>query len=92
MATRSMKFDRNTGEYIYLLNDEPVTKEKWHETWHIKPTDFSKGECPKVEGDHGDWSAENGGRGRFAPQVNAYCKNPGEILDKGRAKGYRKLG
>lgn len=92
MATRTMRFDRDTGEYVYFLDDRPVTKARWDADWHIRPPDFAKGECPKVKGDLDDWSAEGSGRGRWSPQVNAWCRSPQEIEAKGRAKGFRKLG
>ncbi len=89
---RTMKWDRIKEEYVYLLDDKPVTKDAWHAEWSVVPTNFAKGECPKVRGDLDDFSSENGGRGRFNPQINDYMKNPTDALEKGRKKGYRKIG
>ncbi len=89
---RTMKWDRIKEEYVYLLDDKPVTKDAWHAEWNVKPTDFSKGECPKVRGDMDDWSSEGGGKGRWSPQVNGWCRSPQEIEAKGRAKGFKKMG
>ena len=92
MGKRAVKYDRDTGEYVYLLNDAVVTKEEWHKGWCVRPTDFEKGECPTVKGDLDDFSHLNGGRGMWNPQVGGYCRNVDEVITKGRAKGYKKIG
>ncbi len=92
MAKRTMKFDRDINEYVYFLDGNPVPKKEWDEDWYIKAPDYSKGECPKVRGDLDDFSSENGGKGRWNPQVNGYCRNVQEVIDKGRAKGFKKIG
>ncbi len=92
MSTRTMKFDRNKEEYIYFLDERPVSKKEWDADWMVTPPNFSKGECPKVQGDLNDFSSENGGKGRWNPQVNGYCRNVEEVITKGRAKGFKKMG
>ncbi len=89
---RSMRFDRNTNEYVYEIDGEPVTQAQWHGNWHIQPPNYQKGECPKVQGDLNDFSHLNGGKGIWNPQVNGYCRNVDEVITKGRAKGYKKIG
>ena len=92
MATRTMKYDRETNEYVYEIDGEPVTQAQWHAGWGIPATDFAKGECPGVRGDKDDFSHMNSGKGMWNPQVGGYCRNVQEVIDKGRAKGYKKLG
>lgn len=92
MSKRTMKYDRDAQEYVYLLDGRPVSKDEWHENWHINPPNYSKGECPRVKGDLDDFSSENGGKGRYNPQVGGYCRNVQEVIDKGRAKGFKKIG
>ncbi len=92
MSVRTMKYDRNTEEYVYFLDDKPVSKKVWDADWMIAPPNFSKGECPHVEGDKNDFSHLNGGKGIYNPQVGGYCRNVQEVIDKGRAKGFKKMG
>lgn len=45
-----------------------------------------------------DWSTENGGRGQFITQIadsttdaSAYCRNPAELVEKAKQKGFTKI-
>lgn len=60
---------------------------------------LDRGEVPWTHGDHGDWSSENGGRGRYFGMVarqpggkdpGAYCRTAADLIQ--RAKDRPELG
>lgn len=47
--------------------------------------------APAVRGDLNDFSTENGGKGRWNPQLNTYVTSVNDAINKGRAKGWAKV-
>jgi hypothetical protein len=88
-----IKFKEN-GEIQYLINGEQVTKEVFDEAIPSKKINYAKGECPATFPDFGDWSQENGGRGRYCPQKatkardpKAFSKSRNDLIDWAHRQG-----
>lgn len=82
------------GVPVYLINGKEVSRSEFDEAIPSKPIDYSKGECPGTFPDFGDWSNENGGRGRYCPQKasksrdpDGFCRSKNELIDWAHSKG-----
>ena len=90
MAKRSIS--TRDGVTRYYLDGEEVSREKWHEDWHVKVPNYAKGECPRVKPDLDDFSSENSGRGRFNDQLGTYVKSTRDTIDQAKRRGWRAMG
>lgn len=66
-----------------------ITAEEYHRLAPSKPPDYRRGECAWTHGDFGDWSQENGGKGRFlgflarhARDAGGYCRSAADAIDR----------
>jgi len=82
------------GEVFYRLNGEMVTKAEFDKAIPSKKINYAKGECPATFPDFGDWSHENGGRGRYCPQKAtksqdpaAFSKSRNDLIDWAHRQG-----
>lgn len=82
------------GKKVYTLNGRDVSQEQFEKMIPNKPIDYSKGECPRTFPDFGDWSGENGGRGRYCPQKaqksrdpNGYCRSKNDLISWAESRG-----
>ena len=73
------------GELVYCLDGEEVSHKAFHADWHVKPPDYSKGECPSVRPDMGDFSGERdkltGRRGRYMPQLAKFRGDKSAVFE-----------
>lgn len=65
-----------------------ITEAEYEAAITSKRPDYAKGELPGLHTDYGDWSAENGGRGRYcgiaaahAQDSNAYFRHREDLCD-----------
>lgn len=82
------------NKVVFELDGKEVTEKQYNKGWVTPPPDYEKGECCTVQPDHNDFSSENGGRGRYNPQLakkpndpNAYVKNVNEVKSKAKRAG-----
>ena len=92
MSKRTMTF--RGGAFVYLLDGKEVSEKKWHADWHVKPPNYEKGEFPVTRGDKNDFSTENGGKGRYNPQMakhphdqNAYFTSVNAVKEEAKKRG-----
>ena len=85
MARRSMLM--RGGKAVYCLDGEEVSKADYDAGWHVTPPNYANGECPTVKPDMDSFHDENGGRGRWNPQLSTYVKSTQDTIDKGKARG-----
>jgi len=78
---------------VYMLRGRVVSKEEFDRAIPSKKIDYEKGELPGLHTDYGDWSQENGGRGRYCPQKaqkardpNGYCRSRNELIEWAHSK------
>lgn len=73
------------GELVYFLDGKEVSRKEFHADWHVKPPDYSKGECPSVKPDMGDFSGERdkltGKRGRYMPQLAKFRGDKSAVFE-----------
>ena len=79
---------RSDGEAMYFIRGKQVTREEFDAAIPTKKINFEAGEMPGLHPDYGDWSQENGGRGRYCPQKaqrardpNGFCRSRNELID-----------
>jgi hypothetical protein len=76
------------GSQSFFVNGEKVTKRQYDKAVPTRHIDFAAGELPGLHMDYGDWSSENGGKGRYCPQkasgpkaADGYCRSRGELIE-----------
>jgi hypothetical protein len=82
------------GSRSYFLGGDKVTKEEFDSGIPDRTPDYQNGELPGLHADYGDWSQENGGRGRYCPQKaqfpkdpNGYAKSKNDLIDWAQRRG-----
>lgn len=64
------------GSQSYQINGRAVTRRDFDRLYPSRTPEYEAGECPGLHADYGDWHQENGGRGRYCPQMAEYADDP----------------
>jgi len=83
------------GKTIFERDGKIVSEEEFDEGWVTPAPNYKKQECASVQPDHGDFSMENKGKGRYNPQLaerpndpNAYFTSVGNVREAAKRRGF----
>lgn len=81
------------GTKQYSVNGKTVSEKEFNKLYPSKKINYEAGELPGLHMDYGDWSQENGGKGRYCPQkasgpmsADGYCRSRGELIEWAKTK------
>lgn len=84
---------RSDGSKAFFVGGQEVSKKVFDKEVPTKRIDFASGEIPGLHADYGDWSSENGGKGRYCPQkasraygADGYCRSRSELVEWAKSR------